>query len=54
MPMSPISTAAHWYYIDGHDVISQKNFNLIVLFLTVMAYPPTTAPLNTSISVGGG
>ena len=44
----------HWYYIDGHDVISQKNFNLIVLFLTVMAYPPTTAPLNTSISVGGG
>jgi hypothetical protein len=43
-----------WYYINGNDVISQKNFNLIVLFLTVMAYPPTTAPLNTSISVGGG
>ena len=43
----------HWYYIDGEDQISQKNFNLIVLFLTVMAYPPTTVPLTTSINVGG-
>ncbi len=44
----------HWYYIDGGDVISQRNFNLIVLFLTVMAYPSSTAPLTTSITVGGG
>lgn len=44
----------HWYYIDGEDQISQRNFNLIVLFLTVMAYPSSTAPLTTSISVGGG
>lgn len=43
-----------WYYIDGDDVISQRNFNLVVLFLTVMAYPASTAPLTTSISVGGG
>jgi hypothetical protein len=43
-----------WYYIDGADRISQKNFNLISLFLTVMAIPPTNAPLTTSISIGGG
>jgi len=43
-----------WYYIAGEDVISQRNFNLIALFLTVMAYPPTNPPLTTSISIGGG
>jgi hypothetical protein len=42
-----------WYYIAGDDAISQQNFNLISLFLTVMAIPPTNPPLTTSISVGG-
>jgi hypothetical protein len=41
-----------WYYIAGDDDTSQKNFNLIALFLTVMAVPPTTQPLGTSINVG--
>jgi hypothetical protein len=43
-----------WYYIAGDDRISQKNFNLISLFLTVMAIPPANPPLTTSISIGGG
>jgi hypothetical protein len=43
-----------WYYIDRDDTISQKNFNLISLFMTVMAIPPTNPPLSTSISIGGG
>jgi hypothetical protein len=43
-----------WYYIDGNDEISQKNFNLISLFLTMMAVPSATPPLSPSISVGGG
>jgi hypothetical protein len=43
-----------WHYIDGDDTISQKNFNLISLFMTVMASPPTSAPLSTSITIGGG
>lgn len=43
-----------WYYIDGEDELSQKNFNLITLFLTMMAAPPATQPLVPSISVGGG
>ncbi len=43
-----------WYYIDRDDTISQKNFDLISLFLTMMAVPPTTQPLTPAISVGGG
>jgi hypothetical protein len=42
-----------WYYIAGDDTISQRNFNLISLFMTVMAIPSTTLPLTTSITVGG-
>lgn len=42
-----------WYYIDGNDVVSQKNFNLISLFMTMMAVPPTNPPLSPAISVGG-
>jgi hypothetical protein len=43
-----------WYYIDADDQISQKNFHLISLLLTVMAVPPTASPITTSIPVGGG
>ena len=43
-----------WYYIDGDDVVSQKNFNLISLFTTMMAVPSATPPLSPVISVGGG
>jgi hypothetical protein len=43
-----------WYYIDGHDSISQKNFDLISLFMTMMAVPSTTPPLAPVISAGGG
>jgi len=43
-----------WYYIAGEDRISQQNFNLISLFLTVMAVPPANPPLTTSIAIGGG
>ena len=42
-----------FWYIAGDDTISQQNFNLISLFLTVMAIPPTNPPLTTSITVGG-
>lgn len=42
-----------WYYIDGSDYTSQKNFGLISLFMTMMAVPPTTPPLSPTISVGG-
>jgi hypothetical protein len=44
----------HWYSIAGDDEISQKNFDLISLFMTMMAVPSTTPPVGTSISVGGG
>lgn len=43
-----------WYYIDGQDEISQKNFNLIALFLTMMAVPAALPPISPTISVGGG
>lgn len=43
-----------WYYIARDDVTSQKNFNLISLFLTMMAIPSTTPPISPTISVGGG
>ena len=43
-----------WYYIDADDAISQKNFDLISLFMTMMAVPSATPPLAPTISVGGG
>jgi hypothetical protein len=43
-----------WYYIDGDDHISQKNFDLITLFLTMMAVPAALPPISPTISVGGG
>jgi hypothetical protein len=42
-----------WYYIDAHDEVSQKNFDLIALFLTMMAVPSATTPISPTISVGG-
>lgn len=42
-----------WYYIAGDDEISQKNFNLIGLFLTMMAIPSALPPLSPVINVGG-
>jgi hypothetical protein len=43
-----------WYSIAGDDEISQKNFDLISLFVTMMAVPSATPPLSPTISVGGG
>ena len=43
-----------WYYIDGADQISQRNFDLISLFLTMMAIPAALPPISPTISVGGG
>jgi hypothetical protein len=42
-----------WYYIDAHDQISQRNFDLISLFLTMMAVPSALPPIAPTISVGG-
>lgn len=43
-----------WYYIDAGDRISQRNFDLISLFLTMMAIPSALPPISPTISVGGG
>jgi hypothetical protein len=43
-----------WYYIAEDDPVSQKNFHLLSLFMTMMAVPPATQPLSPVISVGGG
>ncbi len=43
-----------WYYIGGADTISQKNFDLISLFLTMMAIPSAVPPLSPVINEGGG
>ncbi len=42
-----------WYYIAGDDEISQRNFQLITLFMTIMAVPGGTQPLTPAITVGG-
>ena len=42
-----------WFYIAGNDVISQKNFHLLSLFMTMMAIPSSTPPLTPTINVGG-
>jgi hypothetical protein len=42
-----------WFYIEKGDMISEKNFQLLALFMTMMAVPPTTPPLSPSINVGG-
>ena len=56
-PLSPAYVVhfdqGKWYYIDGDDEISQKNFDLISLFLTMMAIPSAVPPLAPVINVGG-
>lgn len=47
------SYGGNWYYIAGNDTVSQKNFRLLSLFLTMMAIPSQTPPLTPVISVGG-
>jgi hypothetical protein len=42
-----------WYYIDADDVVSQKNFDLVSLFTTMMAVPSATPPLSPTLNVGG-
>jgi len=42
-----------WYYIAGDDEISQKNFDLVSLFLTMMAIPSAVPPIAPTIAVGG-
>jgi hypothetical protein len=41
------------YYIAGDDVVSQKNFHLLSLFMTMMAIPSLLPPLSPVINVGG-
>jgi hypothetical protein len=41
-----------WYYIMKEDEVSQRNFQLVSLFMTMMAVPPTTQPLSPVINVG--
>jgi hypothetical protein len=42
-----------WFYIDGDDEVSQKNFDLVSLFLTMMAIPSAVPPIAPTIAVGG-
>jgi hypothetical protein len=59
LPSSPAPYVAYhdddsgeWYYIAGNDEVSQRNFVLISLFMTMMA-TASSAPLVPTISVGG-
>lgn len=47
------SDGEHWYYIAKDDTVSQKNFQLLSLFMSMMAVPPSTQPLSPVINVGG-
>ena len=44
---------SQWDYIAADDVISQRNFNLLMQLLVMQAVAPSPA-LNPSINVGGG
>ena len=56
-PTEPVYTSHYdggrWYYIAKDDVVSEKNFQLLSLFGTMMAVPPSTQPLTPVINVGG-
>jgi len=41
----------HWYYIDGSDMISQKNFMLIYQYMSIQSTVSSAASL-TAVSVG--
>jgi hypothetical protein len=47
------SDGHRWYYIAKDDAVSEKNFELLSLFMTMMAVPPSTEPLSPTINVGG-
>jgi hypothetical protein len=47
------SDGEKWYYIAKDDTVSAKNFQLLSLFMTMMAVPPATQPLSPVINVGG-
>jgi hypothetical protein len=48
-----LAKKTRYFYIDGADRISQRNFALINQFLTMQAIPSQTPPITPSISVGG-
>lgn len=47
------SDGRRWYYIDRDDTVSERNFQLLSLFMSMMAVPPSTQPLSPVINVGG-
>jgi len=47
------SDGQRWYYIAKDDAVSERNFQLLSLFLSMMAVPPSTQPLSPVINVGG-
>jgi hypothetical protein len=57
LPRNPVYASYHdgdkWYYIAKDDVVSEKSFQLLSLFMTMMAVPPSTQPLSPVINVGG-
>lgn len=57
LPSGPIyasySDGQRWYYIAKDDAVSEKNFQLLSLFMSMMAVPPSTQPLSPVINVGG-
>jgi hypothetical protein len=57
LPSGPVyvsySEGGKYYYIAQDDAVSEKNFYLISLFMTMMAIPPSTPPLSPVIKVGG-
>jgi hypothetical protein len=57
LPSDPVyvsySDGDRWYYIAKDDVVSQRNFQLLSLFMSMMAIPPSTQPLSPVINVGG-
>jgi hypothetical protein len=57
LPQEPVyvsyTDGQRWYYIAKEDAVSQRNFQLVTLFMTMMAVPPSTQPLSPVINVGG-
>jgi hypothetical protein len=57
LPSEPVyasyNDGQRWYYIARDDAVSQRNFQLVTLLMTMMAMPPSTQPLSPVINVGG-